>query len=122
MLALLAAAGILWSSTAIGAVSLWIGAFAWALTALSFGTVGMLAALQISTAANVGRASGFVLVGFSIGLMLGPPLFGAAVDATGSYGLGFAGIMTDLAVATGVGLMWRRREARLGPLRAASAS
>lgn len=115
----LVASSILWSSTVLGQVALWVGGFLWALSVLSFGTVGMLAALKVSTAANVGRASGIVLVGFSIGLMLGPPLFGAAVDATGSYGLGFAGITTALIVLTGIGLTWRRREAGLEAIRAA---
>jgi cyanate permease len=68
----------------------------------------MLAVIN-EAGAPTGRASGMVLLGFLLGLGIGPPLYGATVDATGSYtamwllSLLAAGLSLWLVVA------WRQR-------------
>ena len=89
---------------------------------LSYGSVSMLAAMNTSTHQNAGRASGVVLVGFSLGLMLGPPLFGWSVDLTGTYAPGFVGVVADLGSATTLVLLWRRHDRRLVASRIARTS
>jgi predicted MFS family arabinose efflux permease len=98
------------------------GAIVWGASQLSYGSVSMLAAMNASTHQNAGRASGVVLVGFSLGLMLGPPLFGWSVDLTGTYAPGFVGVVADLGSATTLVLLWRRLDGRLAASRIAPAS
>src|SRR5207237_10888387 len=80
------------------------------------------AARHAWTHQNAGRASGVVLVGFSLGLMSGPPLFGGSVDLTGSYAPGFIGVIADPASATTRVLLWRRHDRRLVASRMARTS
>ena len=47
----------------------------------------MVAVMVEAGVAATGRASGVVLFGFLTGLGIGPPIFGAIIDATGSYDL-----------------------------------
>jgi cyanate permease len=63
----------------------------------------MLAVIN-EAGASTGRASGFVLLGFLTGLGIGPPLFGATVDATGSYTLMW--LISIAAATVTVGLVW----------------
>lgn len=69
----------------------------------SWNSVGMLAVIDEAGAAT-GRASGIVLLGFLTGLGIGPPLFGATVDATGSYTAMW--LMSIGAAALTVALVW----------------
>lgn len=105
-----------------GPAMLVAGAIVWGASQLSYGSVSMLAAMNAATHQNAGRASGVVLVGFSLGLMSGPPLFGGSVDLTGSYGPGFIGVVADLASATTLVLLWRRHDRRLVASRIARTS
>lgn len=75
---LLLAAGAVWWL-------LWVAAVVTGLSASSWNAVGMLAAMEHSTAAQTGRASGVVLTGFLAGLGLGAPVFGYSIDRLGSY-------------------------------------
>lgn len=110
------------AATRFGPPMLLAGAVVWGASQLSYGSVSMLATMNASTHQNAGRASGVVLVGFSLGLMLGPPLFGGSVDLTGSYGPGFVGVVADLASAAILALLWRRRDGRLAVSRIARTS
>lgn len=63
----------------------WVGAALTGLSTSSWNGVGMLATMNEAGAATTGKASGVVVSGFLLGLGLGPPVYGALVDATGSY-------------------------------------
>ena len=56
--------------------------------------------------AATGRASGVVLFGFLTGLGLGPPVFGAIVDTTGSYDLMWLLSAAAAVAAGGVVIAW----------------
>jgi NNP family nitrate/nitrite transporter-like MFS transporter len=61
-----------------------------AVAALGFGAIGWggvfaTAAGEIGGSLGAGRVSGFTAAGVNIGGVFGPPLFGLAVDASGSY-------------------------------------
>jgi MFS family permease len=63
----------------------WLGAMLIGLSTSSWNSVGMLAVMTEAGMAATGKASGLVVFGFLTGLGLGPPIYGAMVDATGSY-------------------------------------
>jgi MFS family permease len=45
----------------------------------------VLAVMDIAPERSVGRGTGWVLLGFLLGLALGPPLMGYSVDILGTY-------------------------------------
>ena len=61
-----------------------------------------------------GSSIGYLTIGTASGSMIGPPLFGAVIDATGSFADGW--LMTAAIVAGGVALFaygFRERPARV---------
>jgi len=66
-------------------VLLWLGAVLIGASASSWNSVGMLAVMDGSLAQATGAASGRVLLGFLIGLGIGPPLYGNTIDTSGGY-------------------------------------
>jgi cyanate permease len=102
----LIAAGLFFASGQIVVWLLWPAAIAIALGSSSWNSVGMLAVMVEAGVAATGRASGVVLFGFLTGLGLGPPLFGAIVDSTGSYDLMWLLSAAAAAMAGGVVIAW----------------
>ena len=92
---LLASTGWIWL--------LWPGAVLTGASSSAWNSVGMLAVIN-EAGAVTGRASGFVLLGFLTGLGIGPPLYGATVDATGSYTMMW--LISMAAATVGFGLVW----------------
>ncbi len=94
----LAARGVLESWVLIpAAVLLGGGAIAW-------NAVGMLAVMDFSSPAMVGKGTGVVLAGFLLGLALGAPLMGFSVDMLGTYVPGWlasAGLLLGCVVVAG---------------------
>jgi predicted MFS family arabinose efflux permease len=87
---------------------MWIGALLMGFSTVSWNGVGMLAAMNEAGAAASGRASGAVVFGFLLGLGIGPPVYGAVVDWTGSYAPMWV-LSIGASVATGLlVLAWRR--------------
>lgn len=79
-------AAVLFHASSWGAAwLLWPAAVLIAVGSSSWNSVGMLAVMVEAGSAATGRASGIVLFGFLTGLGLGPPIFGALIDATESY-------------------------------------
>jgi predicted MFS family arabinose efflux permease len=103
----MAAAALFLASTTI-VVLVWAAVILTGMSTSAWNSVGMLAVIN-EAGAPTGRASGVVLLGFLLGLGIGPPLYGATVDATGSYtamwllSLLAAGLSLWLVVA------WRQR-------------
>jgi cyanate permease len=90
----------------------WVGAILWGLSQLSWSVVATLAVLEFSAAGSAGRASGAMLVGMSVGLTVGPVVFGFLVDSTNSYDLGFASVVGVLVTAVLVTTLWIRDRSR----------
>ncbi len=91
---------------------LWVGAVLIGASTSAWNSVGMLTVINEAGAAT-GRASGVVLLGFLTGLGVGPPLYGATVDATGSYAAMW--IMSIVASAAAVALVGGGRGYRDAP-------
>lgn len=93
-----------------GAVLMGIGAGAWM-------SVGMFAALTMAGPQRTGRGTAFVMLGFGLGLTVGPVLFGWAVDTSGSYDPALAGTALNFVVAVVMMLAWRALRNRSGAVR-----
>ena len=106
------AAVLFYASGVVAAWLLWPAAVLIAVGSSSWNSVGMVAVMVEAGVASTGRASGIVLFGFLTGLGIAPPIFGAIIDHTGSYGLMW--LLSALAAAgsASVILAWRRSVAR----------
>ena len=93
----------------------WVASIGFALTAVPWHVVGMVAIIRRVHVARAGRASGIVLLGFNAGLVASPIVFGWTVDVTGEYVLGWLGTSAAFAAATAVGLGWHLRSRRVVP-------
>ena len=102
------AAGLFFASGEAAVWLLWPAVIAIAVGSSSWNSVGMLAVMVEAGIAATGRASGVVLFGFLTGLGLGPPVFGALVDSTGSYDLMWMLSAIAAVAAGGVVLAWGR--------------
>ena len=81
-----------------GVVDTWVlvpGALLLGAGAVAWNSVGMLAVMDYSPASMVGRGTGRVLLGFLLGLAVGPPVMGFSVDRLDSY---LAGWVTIVAI------------------------
>lgn len=92
----------------VGAPLAWAGAVLAGLSASAWNVVGMLVIVRSDPAVS-GRMSAIVVGAFYLGYGVGPTAFGLIVDATSSYGWGWALIGTAFAVATVVALWWSGR-------------
>ena len=101
------AAGLFLASGWGTAWLLWPAAVLIALGSSSWNSVGMLAVMVEAGAAATGRASGIVLFGFLTGLGLGPPVFGALIDATESYDSMW--VLSALTALGSAGVIWAWR-------------
>lgn len=93
-------------------VLVWFAVILTGMSTSAWNSVGMLAVIN-EPDTPTGRASGYVLLGFLLGLGIGPPLYGATIDATGDYV-----VMWGLSlVAAGLSLVlisvWRRQARRI---------
>jgi predicted MFS family arabinose efflux permease len=88
---------------------LWTGAVVFGATGIASNVVLMIAVLRLSPAQLIGRASGLLAIGLYLGFALGPITFGAVVDATGSYQVGWAGVAATYAAAAVLVLAGRFR-------------
>ncbi|NND04459.1 MAG: MFS transporter [Acidimicrobiia bacterium] len=85
---------------------LWVGALLMGAGSSSWNSVGMLAVIDSSEATDTGAASGWVLLGFLIGLGAGPPIYGLTYDATSSYDTMWAVAAVFAALALLVMVGW----------------
>lgn len=76
----------------------------------AWNSVGMLAVIN-EAGAPTGRASGVVLLGFLLGLGIGPPLYGATVDVTGSYVVMWLLSLMAAGLSFALVVVWRRQTA-----------
>ncbi len=112
------AAGLLVAAPHLGSAAVWVAAVLVGFSVGSWNTVAMLAVMHTAGPAQAGRGSGLVVLGFLGGFGLGPRGFGGWVDAVGSYGPAWGGVVVGFAAALGVALLWmswgRRRLAVSG--------
>jgi MFS transporter, ACS family, hexuronate transporter len=70
------------------------------LTIAAYASILQTVAVESVPRTRSGSAIGCMMIGTSVGAMVGPPLFGAAVDLTGIFASGW--VMTAIIVAAGV--------------------
>jgi len=93
----------------IGGVPLLIvGVAGYAATAAAANVVVMLAVVQTAPRGTTGRATGILAIGLFSGFACGPVAFGALVDATGSYRLGWILAAAFCAASAVAAAGWRR--------------
>ncbi len=94
----------------LGPTMLWVGALLLGFSGASWNSVGMLAAMRLAGVEGTGRASGWIVMGFLVGVAAGPPVFGATVDSTGTYDVALALCAIAFLGATAVVLGWGRHD------------
>ncbi|HEX2369610.1 MAG TPA: MFS transporter [Acidimicrobiia bacterium] len=110
-----ATAGLLMVGAAtISPLLIWPAAVATGAGINAWNAVGMLAVVSVVPEEAAGHASGVVQFGFLMGLALGAPIFGAVVDATGSYLPGWLGVAVICLVASLLTVMRRSAAERVG--------
>lgn len=100
----------------------WVGAVVHGLTALAANAVVMVVLLERVDRAVAGIATGVLAIGLYAGFAAGPITFGAVVDATGSYVVGWSTAVLAYAAAALLMLAWRRRTRSEQAVGAAAAS
>ncbi len=83
---------------------LWLGlglAFLLGITIASFAPVAQAISVEMVDPRLSGSAMGYTMTGVHIGGMIGPPMFGAVIDMSGSYSAGW--LFT--AAFTGIGVL-----------------
>lgn len=108
----------LWAASSWGVGFLFLGAIGWGASQLSFMVVVMLAVMAFATRETIGAASGVVLLGFGLGFMVGPLVFGSLADLTGGYDAGFAAVVGALLTAVTIAWGWRRQGSVVAPIAA----
>ncbi len=86
----------------------WLAAVVVGISSAAWNGVAMLAVIRQAPAAVAGLASGVVLLGFYAGFATGPVLFGALVDATDDYTVGWTLVGAAAAASVVLSHVWRR--------------
>ncbi len=106
--------GLIWAADPGGAWLLLAGASAFGATATAWNAVGNLVLIRELPASVAGRMAGVLQAGFYGGFAAGPTCFGALVDWTGSYGVGWSMVIVAQAMAAGLLAVSGRALARRG--------
>ena len=101
-----------WAASPATPLLVWAGAMLMGIGAGSWMSVSMLAAMTLSGPERTGRGTALIVVGFGLGLTVGPVIFGWGVDSSGGYDLPLAGIMTNFAASVLLMVVWRLRKGR----------
>ena len=88
---------------------IWVGAVLVGMSTGSWMSVGMMAAIMLSDPKQTGHSTGSIVLGFGLGLTIGPVVFGWGVDTFGAYDLPWAGVTLNFAAAMTMMLLWRFR-------------
>lgn len=94
-----AAAGAFLAAEHVGPPLLWVAAVAFGSSALAANAIVMVAVLRTAEEHEIGQATGVVSVGMYVGFAIGPALFGALVQTTGTYAAGWSMVMVLCLVA-----------------------
>ncbi len=93
----MAAVGSMWGAVAGIAIAVLLG-----FTMVSYASLMQAMAVESVAPEHAGSCIGYLTIGTASGSMIGPPLFGAVIDATGRFADGW--LMTAVIVAFGVAL------------------
>jgi len=98
-----------WVSAYTTPYLIWVGAVLVGMSTGSWTSVGMMAAIMVSEPEQTGQSTASIVLGFALGLTIGPVVFGWGVDTLGTYDLPWAGVTLNFAAAITMMLLWRFR-------------
>ncbi len=98
----------IWLGASGGAWLLWAGSVGAGASMFAWHAIGWLAVVSEVSPGAVGSASGTVHLGSGMGFAMGPPAFGALVDASGTYAWGWALVTLAFVAAAAATWVWRR--------------
>lgn len=93
-----------------GAWALWLGLLGFGGSAMAATAVIMLALVRLARTTGAGRSSGVVVRGLFLGGLGAPVAFGALVDRTHSYTLGWSAVAGVLLIQGVLTVLWRSRQ------------
>lgn len=108
----IASMALVWAASG-SAPLIWVGAGLMGLGPAAWMSVGMFAAISMAGPNRTGTGTAMVMLGFGLGLTVGPVVFGWAVDTTGHYDIPLAGVLLNFAGSVLLMVAWRYRKARL---------
>ena len=108
-----AAIAATWAASPTVPLFMWAGALLMGIGAGSWMSVGMLAAITVSGPERTGRGTAFIMLGFGVGLTVGPVLFGWGVDSTGSYDLPLAWTLANFVTSVVLMVVWKELKRRM---------
>ncbi|MCY4371680.1 MAG: MFS transporter [bacterium] len=106
------AVALVWAGS-YSALLMWFGSGLMGIGPGAWMSVGMFAAISMAGPNRTGTGTAMVMLGFGLGLTIGPVIFGWAVDTTGSYDIPLAAVLLNFAASVLLMLAWRSRKARL---------
>lgn len=107
------AMALVWAGSSTAAF-LWIGAGLMGIGPAAWMSVGMFAAISMAGPRRTGASTAMVMMGFGLGLTIGPVIFGWAVDTTGDYDVPLGWLLINFATSVVLLLVWRHAKARRG--------
>ncbi len=107
-----AALTAIWVAPYTTPLLIWVGAILIGVSLGSWMSVGMMGAIMLSGPRRTGEGTGLIMLGFGLGLTIGPVLFGWGVDTFGNYHLSWAGVIINCVAAVGMMLVWRLKTRR----------
>jgi MFS family permease len=99
---------------AVGLWMLWVGVVAGGFSMMAWHAIGWLVIIDRVGVGGVGKASGVMQLGNSVGFASGPLLAGIVIDATESYAVGWA-LVGGVLVVSGLLTLWIRFRAPRAP-------
>ena len=102
---------LVWAAP-LSALLIWIGSALMGIGPGSWMSVGMFAAISMAGPNRTGTGTAMVMLGFGLGLTIGPVIFGWAVDTTGHYDIPLAGVLLNFVTSVLLMIAWRYRKAR----------
>lgn len=93
-------------------ILLWVGAGLMGVGPAAWMSVGMFAAISMAGPSRTGASTAMVMMGFGLGLTIGPVIFGWAVDTTGDYDVPIGWLLLNFVASVLLLLVWRRNKAQ----------
>ncbi len=103
---------LVWMASHTFGALIWVGAVMLGIGPASWMSVGMFAAISMVGPKRTGSGTAMIMLGFGLGLTIGPVIFGWAVDTTGGYDLPMAGTLVNFLLAILLMGVWRIHNSR----------
>ncbi len=109
----IAAVLMTWMASPASTMLVWVGSAFMGIGVGSWTAVGMAAAMTLVKRERAGSSAAAVMLGFGLGLTIGPIAFGWGVDTSGGYDLPMMSLMAPMVASVVLMLLWISRNKRL---------